>query len=47
MPNSVAITSTPPLRSWMSAACTMACISRPSVSTRMCRFLPVTFLPAS
>ena len=34
-------------RTWMSAACTMACIKRPCVSTRMCRFLPLIFLPAS
>src|SRR6516165_10156276 len=37
--------STPPSRSWMSAACTMACIKRPCVSTRMCRFLPLIFCP--
>ena len=42
-----AISSAPPSRSWTSAACTMACISRPCVSTRMCRFLPLIFLPAS
>ena len=46
-PNKLAITSAPPSRSWTSAACTMACISRPCVSTRMCRFLPLIFLPAS
>src|SRR4051812_32116595 len=31
----------------MSAACTMACSSRPCVSTRTWRFLPLIFLPAS
>src|ERR1700677_1613731 len=31
----------------MSAPCTMACIRRPCVSTRICRFLPLIFLPAS
>ena len=43
----LAISSAPPSRSWTSAACTMACISRPCVSTRMWRFLPLIFLPAS
>ena len=37
----------PPSRSWMSAAWTIACINRPCVSTRMWRFLPMIFLPAS
>ena len=46
-PNKLAISSAPPSRSWTSAACTMACISRPCVSTRICRFLPLIFLPAS
>ncbi len=36
----------PPSRSWMSAACTIACSISPSVSTRRCR-LPLIFLPAS
>src|SRR3984957_10397410 len=31
----------------MSAPCTMACIKRPCVSTRICRFFPLIFLPAS
>jgi hypothetical protein len=31
----------------MSAACTIASISRPCVSTRTCRFLPLIFLPLS
>ena len=39
--------SAPPSRSWTSAACTIACISSPWVSTRTCRFLPLIFLPAS
>src|SRR5258707_9658227 len=30
----------------MSAGCTMAWSRRPNVSTRMCRFLPLIFLPA-
>src|SRR3954452_11931038 len=47
MPNSVAISSTPPSRSWTSAACTMASISKPRVSTRTCRFFPLIFLPPS
>ena len=46
-PNKLAISSTPPSRSWTSAAWTIACISKPCVSTRMCRFLPLIFLPAS
>ena len=37
----------PPSRSWTSAAWTIACISKPCVSTRMWRFLPLIFLPAS
>jgi hypothetical protein len=36
-----------PSRSWTSAGWIAALKSRPSVSTRMCRFLPLTFLPAS
>src|SRR4051795_8887728 len=36
-----------PSRSWTSAGWIAALSSRPSVSTRMCRFLPLTFLPAS
>ena len=47
IPNSVDNSSAPPSRSWISAGCTMACSSNPNVSTRICRFLPVTFLPAS
>src|ERR1700692_81799 len=43
----VAITNAPPSRSCTSAAWTSACIKRPCVSTRMCRFLPLIFLPAS
>jgi transposase len=35
----LAITSAPP------SACTIACINRPCVSTRTCRFLPLIFLP--
>jgi hypothetical protein len=35
----------PPSRSWMSAGCTMAWSSKPSISTRICRFLPLIFLP--
>src|SRR4051812_8790355 len=31
----------------MLAACTMACNISPCVSTRMCLFLPLIFLPAS
>ena len=46
-PNKVAISAAPPSRSWMSAAWTIACINRPCVSTRMWRFLPMIFLPAS
>src|SRR5580692_7859051 len=37
----------PPSRSWMPAEWTMACSNRPSVSTRICRFLPLISLPAS
>src|SRR6202046_3461380 len=44
MPNSVASSIAPPSRSWMSAAVTMACSTKPWVSTRTCRFLPLTFL---
>ena len=33
----------PPSRSWMSAAVTMACSTKPWVSTKTCRFLPLTF----
>ena len=46
-PNKVALSNAQPSQSWMPAACTMACISRPWVSTRMCHFLPLIFLPAS
>jgi hypothetical protein len=40
-------TGTAPSRSWTSAGWTAALSSRPSVSTRMWRLLPLTFLPAS
>ena len=46
-PNSVASNAVPPSRSWMAAEWTMACSNRPSVSTRICRFLPLISLPAS
>ena len=47
LPNKVPRTRTPPSRSWILAGCTMACTNRPTVSTRMWRFLPLIFLPAS
>ena len=47
LPNKVPRTRTPPSRSWILAGCTMACSNRPTVSTRMWRFLPLIFLPAS
>ena len=47
VPNRLASSRMPPSRSWMSARCTMAWSSKPSVSTRMWRFLPLIFLPAS
>ena len=47
LPNRVLRTRTPPSRSWILAGCTMACSNRPTVSTRMWRFLPLIFLPAS
>jgi len=34
-------------RSWMPAAVISTVCSRPMVSTAMCRFRPLTFLPAS
>ena len=47
LPNKLPRTRTPPSRSWILAGCTMACTNRPTVSTRMWRFLPLIFLPAS
>ena len=46
-PNSVASNKAPPSRSWISAGCTIASSRRPNVSTRIWRFLPLIFLPAS
>src|SRR5262249_24438770 len=37
----------PPSRSWISAGRIMECSSKPIVSTRIWRFFPLTFLPAS
>ena len=34
-------------RSWMAAAVTSTAISRPPVSTAMCRLVPLIFFPAS
>ena len=47
LPNRVPRARTPPSRPWILAGCTMACSNRPTVSTRMWRFLPLIFLPAS
>ncbi len=41
----MAISSTPPLRYWMSAAQTVAWSRKPWVSTRTWCFLPLIFLP--
>ena len=40
-------TSSAPSRSWMPALCTTTASNVPSVSVRMCRLRPLTFLPAS
>ena len=47
LPNKAPRTRTPPSRSWILAGCAMACGDRPTASTRMWRFLPLIFLPAS
>ena len=47
LPNKAPRTRTPPSRSWILAGCAIACGDRPTASTRMWRFLPLIFLPAS
>jgi hypothetical protein len=47
LPNKVPSTKTPPSRSWILGGCTTACSNKPTVSTRMWRFLPLILLPAS
>lgn len=46
-PNRGLGTSGPPSRSWRFAGRTTACSRKPTVSTRVCHFLPLVFLPAS
>ena len=46
-PINLSMTSFAPSLSWILAGCTTTASSNPMVSTMMCRFRPLTFLPAS